>query len=48
MIENCDLKLQIAEQASDLYRRLGIVYVFKASFGKANRNSVTSFCGTCS
>jgi 2-dehydro-3-deoxyphosphooctonate aldolase (KDO 8-P synthase) len=45
VIENRDLVLQVAEQVSDLCRRLGVEYVFKASFDKANRSSGKSFRG---
>ena len=45
VIENRDLVLRIAEQVSDLCRTLGVDYVFKASFDKANRSSGQSFRG---
>ena len=45
VIENRDLVLAIAEQVSDLCQTLGIDYVFKASFDKANRSSGKSFRG---
>jgi len=45
VIENRDLVLKVAEQVSDLCRDLGIDYVFKASFDKANRSSCNSFRG---
>ena len=45
VIENRDLVMGIAEQVSDLCRTLGIDYVFKASFDKANRSSGKSFRG---
>lgn len=45
VIENRDLVLQVAEQVSALCQRLGITYVFKASFDKANRSSGQSFRG---
>jgi 2-dehydro-3-deoxyphosphooctonate aldolase (KDO 8-P synthase) len=45
VIENRDLVLQIADQVSGLCQRLGIDYVFKASFDKANRSSGKSFRG---
>lgn len=35
----------LAEQLVDLCRRLGVPYIFKASFDKANRTSRTSFRG---
>jgi 2-dehydro-3-deoxyphosphooctonate aldolase (KDO 8-P synthase) len=45
VIENRDLVLRVAEEVSDLCRALGVEYVFKASFDKANRSSGTSFRG---
>jgi 2-dehydro-3-deoxyphosphooctonate aldolase (KDO 8-P synthase) len=45
VIENRDLVLDIAEQVSNLCRKKGITYVFKASFDKANRSSGKSFRG---
>jgi len=45
VIENRDLVLQIAEQVSGLCQKLGIEYIFKASFDKANRTSGKSFRG---
>ncbi|MEB3207834.1 MAG: 3-deoxy-8-phosphooctulonate synthase [Synechococcus sp.] len=45
VIENRDLVLQVAEQVKTITDRLGIRYVFKASFDKANRSSVKSFRG---
>ncbi len=37
--------MSIAGQVKDICQRLGIGYVFKASFDKANRTSVSSFRG---
>lgn len=45
VIESRDLVLQVAEQVSELCKELGISYVFKASFDKANRSSGRSFRG---
>ena len=45
VIENRDLVLRIAEQVSSLCRKLGVDYIFKASFDKANRSSGQSFRG---
>ena len=45
VIENRDLVLEIAEEVSELCEELGIEYVFKASFDKANRSSGKSFRG---
>ena len=45
VIENRDLVLRVAEEVSTLCQKLGIRYVFKASFDKANRSSGQSFRG---
>jgi 2-dehydro-3-deoxyphosphooctonate aldolase (KDO 8-P synthase) len=45
VIESRDLVLSIAEQVQEICQRLGIRYVFKASFDKANRSSGVSFRG---
>jgi 2-dehydro-3-deoxyphosphooctonate aldolase (KDO 8-P synthase) len=45
VIENRDLVLRIAEEVSGLCSKLGIDYVFKASFDKANRSSGKKFRG---
>ena len=45
VIESRDLVLQVAEQVSGICQELGINYVFKASFDKANRSSGKSFRG---
>jgi 2-dehydro-3-deoxyphosphooctonate aldolase (KDO 8-P synthase) len=45
VIESRDLVLQVAEQVKAITDRLGIRYVFKASFDKANRSSGQSFRG---
>jgi len=45
VIESLDGCLQIAEAVSDICDRLGVSYVFKASFDKANRTSGGSFRG---
>ncbi|WP_027707204.1 3-deoxy-8-phosphooctulonate synthase [Zooshikella ganghwensis] len=45
VLESRDLALQIAEIFVQATEKLGIPYVFKASFDKANRSSVTSFRG---
>lgn len=45
VIENRDLTLRVAEYYVDVVERLGIPYVFKASFDKANRSSIHSFRG---
>jgi 2-dehydro-3-deoxyphosphooctonate aldolase (KDO 8-P synthase) len=45
VIESRDLVLPVAEQVRAITDRLGIRYVFKASFDKANRSSGQSFRG---
>ena len=45
VIESRDLVLQVAEQVSGICQELGIHYVFKASFDKANRSSGKSYRG---
>ncbi len=45
VIESADLCLSIAAHVKAICERLGIVYVFKASFDKANRTSNASFRG---
>jgi 2-dehydro-3-deoxyphosphooctonate aldolase (KDO 8-P synthase) len=45
VIESRDLVLQVAEQVTTICQKLGIRYVFKASFDKANRSSGKSFRG---
>ena len=45
VLESRDLALKIAEHYVEITQRLGIPYVFKASFDKANRSSVTSYRG---
>jgi 2-dehydro-3-deoxyphosphooctonate aldolase (KDO 8-P synthase) len=45
VIESLDHCLRLAEQAATVCRKLGLGYVFKASFDKANRTSVTSYRG---
>lgn len=45
VIESEELVFQVAEQVSKMARRLGISYVFKASFDKANRTSIHSYRG---
>lgn len=44
-IESESLCLKVAEHLTKICRDLGIPYVFKASFDKANRTSVNSFRG---
>lgn len=45
VIESEQLVLDIAGQMKEITQRLGIPYVFKASFDKANRSSVKSYRG---
>ena len=45
VLESRELAFEIAEQYIDICSRLGIGYVFKASFDKANRSSLHSFRG---
>lgn len=45
VLESRDLALEIAEQYVEVTQKLGIPYVFKASFDKANRSSINSFRG---
>jgi 2-dehydro-3-deoxyphosphooctonate aldolase (KDO 8-P synthase) len=45
VIESAELCLAVARHMRDVCARLGLAYVFKASFDKANRSSVASFRG---
>lgn len=45
VLESRDLAMQIAEHYVEVCLRLGIPYVFKASFDKANRSSIHSYRG---
>ncbi len=45
VLESRDLALRIAEHYVEVTHKLNIPYVFKASFDKANRSSLTSFRG---
>jgi 2-dehydro-3-deoxyphosphooctonate aldolase (KDO 8-P synthase) len=45
VIESRDLVFEIAEKVKQITDRLGIDYIFKASFDKANRSSGSSFRG---
>ena len=44
-IESEEITLRIAEGIADVCRRLGLPYVFKASFDKANRTSIDGYRG---
>jgi 2-dehydro-3-deoxyphosphooctonate aldolase (KDO 8-P synthase) len=45
VLESRDFALEVAEHYVEVCTRLGIPYVFKASFDKANRSSIHSFRG---
>jgi len=45
VVENEELVFEIGDKVSSLCKNLGIVYVFKASYRKANRTSASSFTG---
>lgn len=45
VIENESLLNEVAERVSSICKNLGIPYVFKASYRKANRTSANSFTG---
>lgn len=45
VLESRDMAMQVAEQYVKVCAKLNIPYVFKASFDKANRSSITSFRG---
>lgn len=45
VIESEELVMEVAEKVKDICDRLGINYVFKASFDKANRSSIHSYRG---
>lgn len=45
VLESRDLAMRIAESYVEVTTKLGIPYVFKASFDKANRSSINSFRG---
>ena len=45
VIESLDMSVEVAGRLRDITARLGIPYVFKSSFDKANRSSVKSFRG---
>jgi 2-dehydro-3-deoxyphosphooctonate aldolase (KDO 8-P synthase) len=45
VIESPDHALGIARSVAEIARRAGVPYIFKASFDKANRTSLTSFRG---
>ncbi|MGK0501205.1 MAG: 2-dehydro-3-deoxyphosphooctonate aldolase (KDO 8-P synthase) [Oceanicoccus sp.] len=45
VLESRDLAMQIAEHYVEVCQRVGVPYVFKASFDKANRSSINSYRG---
>jgi len=45
VLESRDMAMQVCEEYVNFTEKLGIPYVFKASFDKANRSSVTSYRG---
>jgi len=45
VVESEELVMQVADKVSTICRNLGIPYVFKASYRKANRTSANSFTG---
>ena len=45
VLESRDMAMQVAEAYVNVTEKLGIPYVFKASFDKANRSSIHSFRG---
>lgn len=45
VLESRDLAMEVAEKYVEVTGKLGIPYVFKASFDKANRSSINSFRG---
>jgi 2-dehydro-3-deoxyphosphooctonate aldolase (KDO 8-P synthase) len=45
VVESEELIMEIAEKVSGICKHLGIPYIFKASYRKANRTSASSFTG---
>lgn len=45
VIEGLDITLRIAESLKDIMGKLSLPFIFKASYDKANRTSITSFRG---
>lgn len=45
IVESEDLVMEIADKVSTICKNLGIPYIFKASYRKANRTSASSFTG---
>ncbi|HMH20447.1 MAG TPA: 3-deoxy-8-phosphooctulonate synthase [Puia sp.] len=45
VVESEELVMEVADKVSTICRNLGIPYIFKASYRKANRTSASSFTG---
>src|SRR5829696_7188585 len=45
VVESEELVMEVAEKVSSICRNLGIPYIFKSSYRKANRTSGSSFTG---
>ncbi|MCW3119117.1 MAG: 3-deoxy-8-phosphooctulonate synthase [Chitinophagaceae bacterium] len=45
VVETEEIVMEVADKVSQICRNLGIAYVFKASYRKANRTSSSSFTG---
>ena len=45
VVEGEELVMEVADKVSAICKRLGIPYIFKASYRKANRTSASSFTG---
>jgi 2-dehydro-3-deoxyphosphooctonate aldolase (KDO 8-P synthase) len=45
VVESEELVMEVASKVSEICKRLGIPYIFKSSYRKANRTSATSFTG---
>jgi len=45
VVESEDLVMEVAEKVSGICKNLGIAYIFKSSYRKANRTSGSSFTG---
>src|SRR5215217_4185268 len=45
VVESGELVMEVADKVSTICKNLGIPYIFKASYRKANRTSASSFTG---
>ncbi|MGB5029504.1 MAG: 3-deoxy-8-phosphooctulonate synthase, partial [Chitinophagaceae bacterium] len=45
VVESEELVMEVAEKVAGICKNLGIPYIFKASYRKANRTSASSFTG---